>query len=125
MAEAIARSADNDDAELVGVVEESSGNSKMPPPAPKKTPVDCGTAADDDVTPANLVSVRSYLSKKRRENRKSMSKEERKRHATVLNGLSSRPKNQTYVKELNEINDLPTPERAEELLALAEDMEEN
>ena len=95
------------------------------PPAPKKMLVDCGTAADDDVTPANLVSVRSYLSKKRRENRKSMSKEERKCHATVLNGLSSRPKNQTHVKELNEINDLLTPERAEELLALAEDMEED
>ena len=52
-----------------------------------------------------------------------MSEAERRRHATVITGLSRGTRNSALMNEVDDMKDLPTPERAEELLELAKDME--
>ena len=107
-------------------------NSKMPGAPAKQsaappyytTPVDNKTNAEDDDTPMVIVNTRIHIAQNRRNNRASMSKRERKRHVTVIDALS-RPRNTTYVNELDGIADRPTPERAQEMMDFAEDMEED
>ena len=98
-------------------------NSKMPA-LPNNTPVDNGISNLDDDTPMIIVSTREHVAKSRRENRKTMSKKERKRHTKVVDALS-RPRNNTFVNELKGVKDLPSPDRAQELMEFAEDMEED
>jgi hypothetical protein len=107
-------------------------NSKMPGAPAKQsaappyytTLVDNKTNAEDDDTPMVIVNTRIHIAQNRRNNRASMSKRERKRHVTVIDALS-RPRNTTYVNELDGIADRPTPERAQEMMDFAEDMEED
>jgi hypothetical protein len=51
-----------------------------------------------------------------------MSKVEKQKHAKVINGLS-KPYNITLINVLKSVNKEPTPEKAEELLSMAEDLE--
>jgi len=82
--------------------------------------MDRTTPANED-TPMLIVSTRNEVSKNRRENRKSMSKDERKVHGTLIQKLT-RPHDRAYVTELNAIKDKSTPERAEDMIGFTEDM---
>jgi hypothetical protein len=81
-------------------------------------------AAGNDDTPAYVVSTRRHLGEHRRNNRDTMSRPERKRAARVFTQLS-RPHNATLLNELRDTADMNTPERMENLLTFAEDMEDD
>ena len=84
-------------------------------------PAECGihNASDDD-TPMIIVNMHKHVSNHRHKNCESMSAIERKSAVTVISALS-RPCNSTYVNELNNMSDLPTVTRADELIKYAED----
>lgn len=85
------------------------------------TPSDSDVYDTSDDTPMLIVNTRNHVSQQRRENRAAMSVSERKASATVTAALS-RPRNAVCVNELNNIAELPTPDRADELIKLAEDL---
>ena len=85
------------------------------------TPMNSNTTESDD-TPMFIVNTRNEVSKKRREKRRELSDKQRRVHVTFLCKNLSRPHNAAYVNELAAIKDLPTPERAEEMLEFTEDM---
>ena len=95
---------------------------------PMKTPVTQmqgieGTVAlEADVTPAFIVNTRKHLIVSRRKNRNNMSDDDKRKHAKVIDGLS-RPYNNTLLNVLKSVEEEPTPEKAEELLSMAEDLE--
>jgi len=93
-------------------------------PAAESTPANNAVAtAENNDTPAYVVSTRTHLGEHRRNNRNNMSKAERKRAARVYTQLS-RPHNATLLNELHDTKDMDTPERMENLLEFAEDMED-
>jgi hypothetical protein len=82
-----------------------------------------GTVAlEADVTPAFIVNTRKHLIVSRRKNRNTMSDDDKRKHAKVIDGLS-RPYNNTLLNVLKSVKEEPTPEKAEELLSMAEDLE--
>ena len=85
------------------------------------TPTDRSTTALDEDTPMLIISTRNEVSKNRRENRKDMSKDERKVHGALIQKLT-RPHDRAYVNELTAIKDKSTPERAEDMIGFTEDM---
>ena len=95
---------------------------------PVKTPVSQmqgfeGTVAlEADVTPAFIVNTRKHLIVSRRKKRNTMSDDDKSKHAKVIDGLS-RPYNNTLLNVLKSVKEEPTPEKAEELLSMAEDLE--
>ena len=56
-------------------------------------------------------------------NRKGMTREERKRHVKVGNGIS-RPYVAAYVNVLQTVKDQPTPKKVDTIMEYAEDAEE-
>ena len=51
-----------------------------------------------------------------------MSYVDKRKHAKVINGLS-KPYNSTLIKVLKPVKEEPTPDKAEKLLIMAEDLE--
>ena len=88
---------------------EAERNSKLP--------------ATSTETPSVILRTRKQITVNRRNNRATMSKAERKRAATVITALS-RPRNPAYINTLMDAADLATPDRVDELMNFAEDMEE-
>jgi hypothetical protein len=106
----------------------SASSMSMQNTNPMKTPVTQmqgfeGTVAlEADVTPAFIVNTRKHLIVSRRKNRNTMSDDDKRKHAKVIDGLS-RPYNNTLLNVLKWVKEEPTPEKAEELLSMAEDLE--
>ena len=73
-----------------------------------------------DGTPLIIVSTRNQIMRHRRNNKDTMSKEQKAASARAFGGLS-RPHNSIYVNVVKANSDLPTPERADEVMAYAED----
>jgi len=106
----------------------SASSMSMQNTNPMKTPVTQmqgfeGTVAlEADVTPAFIVNTRKHLIVSRRKNCNTMSDDDKRKHAKVIDGLS-RPYNNTLLNVLKSVKEEPTPEKAEELLSMAEDLE--
>ena len=88
------------------------------------TPVYSGKSAVDDDTHMVTVSTSNHITKNRHNKRARTSKTDRRRHVTIIDALS-RPRSMTYGNELVGIVDYPTPERAQEMMEFAKDMEED
>lgn len=93
------------------------------------TPVDSSVRddaiAEEDPTPLTIKSTRNYIIEHRHNNRKSMSKEERRASAKAVEALTrkhDKPHDKGFVNCVNKWADLPTPERADEVMAYAEDL---
>ena len=72
-----------------------------------------------DDTPLIIVSTRNQIMRHRRSNKDTMNKEQKAASARSFGGLS-RPYNSTYVNVVMANSDLPTPDRANEVMAYAE-----
>ncbi len=75
-----------------------------------------------DVIPAFIVNSRKNLIVSHRKNCNNMSDDDKRKHAKEIDGLS-RPYNNTLLNVLKSVEEEPTPEKAEELLSMAEDLE--
>jgi len=92
----------------------------QPPGAPLRTPADSGTTVNEDETPAVIVNTRTELRKSRRSEKNPKRK---KRIAQSLQHLT-RPYNQVvYDEVLDTEDDMETPERADNVVGLVEDLE--
>jgi hypothetical protein len=91
---------------------------------PMETPILVMQAAalKSEETPTFIVNTRKHLIDSRRKNRADMSNNEKRKHAKVIDGLS-KPYNTTLINVLKSVEEEATPEKAEELLSIMEDME--
>ena len=79
-------------------------------------------ALKSEETPTFIVNTRKHLIDSRRKNRTNMSNDEKRKHAKVIDGLS-KPYNTTLIKVLKSVDEEATPEKADELLSIMEDMD--
>ena len=79
-------------------------------------------ALKSDETPSFIANTRKHLIDSRRKNRANMSDVDKRKHAKVIDGLS-KPYNSTLINVLKSVKEEPTPDKAEELLIMAEDLE--
>ena len=94
----------------------------MKTPVTQMQGIEGTVALEADVTPAFIVNTHKHLIVSRRKNRNNMSDDDKRKHAKVIDGLS-RPYNNTLLNVLKSVEEEPTPEKAEELLSMAEDLE--
>jgi hypothetical protein len=78
-------------------------------------------ALKSDETPSFIANTRKHLIDSR-QNRVNMSDVDKRKHAKVIDGLS-KPYNNTLINVLKSVKEEPTPDKAEELLIMAEDLE--
>ena len=79
-------------------------------------------AQKSDATPAFIANTRKHLINSCHKNCSNMSKVDKRKHAKVIDGLS-KPYNSTLINVLKSVKEEPTPDKAEELLSMAEDLE--
>ena len=78
-------------------------------------------ALKSDETPSFIANTRKHLIDSP-QNRVNMSDVDKRKHAKVIDGLS-KPYNNTLINVLKSVKEEPTPDKAEELLIMAEDLE--
>jgi hypothetical protein len=79
-------------------------------------------AQKSDETLAFIANTRKHLINSCCKNRSNMSELDKRKHAKVIDGLS-KPYNSTLINVLKSVKEEPTPDKAEELLSMAEDLE--
>jgi hypothetical protein len=84
--------------------------------------IEATIALKSDETPSFIANTRKHLIDSRRKNRVNMSDVDKRKHAKVINGLS-KPYNSTPTNVLKYVKEEPTPDKAEELLIMVEDLE--
>ena len=89
------------------------------------TPADCGIYNTSDDTPMVIVSTCKAIAHHCHENKTTMTQEQKVSTVCAINALSSCPRNAAYVNVVNAMLDLPTPDRADEVMAYAEDELQN
>ncbi len=75
-----------------------------------------------DETPSFIVNTQKNSIDSCRKNCWNMSKVEKQKHIKVIDSLP-KPYNSTLINMLKSVKEEPTPEKAEELLSVAEDLE--
>ncbi len=84
--------------------------------------IEAAIALTSDETPSFIVNTRKHLIDSRRKNHVNMSDVDKRKHTKVIDGLS-KPYNSTLINVLKSVKEEPTPDKAEELLIMAEDLE--
>ena len=84
--------------------------------------IEAAIALKSDETPSFIANTRKHLIDSRRKNRANMSDVDKRKHTKVIDGLS-KPYNNTLINVLKSVKEEPTPDKAEELLIMAEDLE--
>ena len=84
--------------------------------------IEAAIALKSDETPSFFANTRKHLNDSRRKNHVNMSDVDKRKHAKVIDGLS-KPYNNTLINVLKSVKEEPTPDKAEELLIMAEDLE--
>jgi hypothetical protein len=79
-------------------------------------------ALNSDETPSFIMNTQKHLIDSCQKNCGNMSEVEKQRHAKVIDGLS-KPYNSTLINVLKSVKEVLTPEKAEELLIMAGDLE--
>ena len=76
----------------------------------------------EEETPTFIVNTRKHLIDSRRKNCANMSRDEKRKHAKVIDGLS-KPYNTTLINVLKSVEEEAPPEKADEILSIIEDMD--
>ena len=84
--------------------------------------IDVAVQKSKEETPTFIVNTCKHLIDSRRKNRANMSRDEKRKHAKVIDGLS-KPYNTTLINVLKSVEEEATPEKADELLSIMEDMD--
>jgi hypothetical protein len=84
--------------------------------------IEAAIALKSDEIPLFIANTRKHLIDSRCKNRANMSDVDKRKHAKVIDGLS-KPYNSTLINVLKSVKEEPTPDKAEELLIMAEDLE--
>ena len=87
-----------------------------------KTPEFCTHGLKSDETPSFIANTRKHLIDSCHKNCADMSDVDKRKHAKVIDGLS-KPYNSTLINVLKSVKEEPMPDKAEELLIMAEDLE--
>ena len=83
--------------------------------------IEATIALKSDETPLFIANTRKHLIDSRRKNRANTSNVDKRKHTKVIDGLS-KPYNSTLITVLKSVKEEPTPDKAEELLIMMEDL---
>jgi hypothetical protein len=84
--------------------------------------IEAAIALKSDETPLFIANTRKLLIDSRRKNHANTSNVDKCKHAKVIDGLS-KPYNSTQITVLKSVKEEPTPDKADELLIIMEDLE--
>jgi hypothetical protein len=88
------------------------------------TPTDSGIYDTSDDTPMVIINTHKAIARHHHENKTTMTQEQKVSMVRAINALS-RPRNAAYVNVVNAMSDLPTLDRADEVMAYVEDELQN
>ena len=83
--------------------------------------IEAAIALKSDETPLFIANTRKHLIDSRHKNRANTSNVDKRKHTKVIDGLS-KPYNSTLITVLKSVKEEPTPDKAEELLIMVEDL---